>query len=94
MGQTRHSADDFTKSIINSKPIKIFNNGLMSRDFTYIEDVSEAVFRCALKPAEENKIFDKSNPDPSTSFAPHRIFNVGNTSPIKLLDFVELWKIL
>ena len=80
----------FAKSIINFEPIKIFNNGLMSRDFTYIEDVSEAVFRCALKPAEVNKNFDKSNPDPSTSFAPHRVFNVGNSSPIKLLDFVEL----
>ncbi len=80
----------FAKSIMNNQPIKIFNNGLMSRDFTYIDDVSEAVFRCALKPAELNKNFDKSKPDPSTSFAPYRIFNVGNSSPIKLLDFVEL----
>ena len=80
----------FANSILNNIPLKIFNRGEMIRDFTYIDDVAEVVFRCAFKPAEANTKFDKSNPEASSSFAPYRVFNVGNSSPIKLLDFIEM----
>tara|TARA_B100000131_G_C18110259_1_gene609363 strand:+ start:700 stop:1737 length:1038 start_codon:yes stop_codon:yes gene_type:complete len=79
----------FTKSIFSGKPINIFNNGLMKRDFTYIDDVAEAIIRCSQKPATANSNFDFYNPDPGSSFAPHRIFNVGNSNPIDLLKFIE-----
>ena len=80
----------FAKSIFESKPLKIFNYGLMKRDFTYIEDIVEAIYKCTFKPSTINQKFDPLNPDPSTSFAPHRIFNLGNNKSIKLLYFVEL----
>jgi len=79
----------FTKSIILKKPIKIFNNGNMLRDFTYIDDVVECTIRCGYKPAIKDDCFDNNNPNPSTSFAPYRIFNIGNNNPINLLDFVR-----
>ena len=79
----------FAKSILENKPIKIFNNGNMSRDFTYIDDVIEGLVRCCFKKAEVDKYFDKLNPLPSSSFAPYRIFNIGNNNTIKLMDFIE-----
>ena len=83
----------FAKSIIKSKPIKIFNFGKMRRDFTYIDDICESIFRCTFKPATSDNNFDAFNPDPSTSIAPHRIFNIGNRSNIELLYFIELMEI-
>ena len=80
----------FAKSIIDKKPIKVFNYGKMKRDFTYIDDVVEIIFRCCKKPSTIDSNFDKSNPSPSTSFAPHRIFNVGNGKPINILRFIEI----
>tara|TARA_B100000242_G_scaffold231089_1_gene171118 strand:+ start:10247 stop:11284 length:1038 start_codon:yes stop_codon:yes gene_type:complete len=80
----------FAKSILENKPIKIFNYGDMMRDFTYIDDVVEGIYKCLYKPAYPDKQFDLLNPDPSTSFAPHRIFNLGNGRPIKLLRFIDL----
>ena len=80
----------FAKSIIEEKPIKVFNNGRMSRDFTYISDITEAIFRCCSKPALPCKNFNKMNPNSSVSFAPHRIFNIGNGNPVNLLKFIEL----
>ena len=80
----------FAKAIFEGKPIKIFNNGNMQRDFTYIEDIVEAIYRCSLKPAKSNKIFDSNNPDPSTSHAPYKLFNIGNSKPINLLEFIEV----
>ena len=80
----------FAKSILDNIPIKIFNNGKMSRDFTYISDVVEVICRCCSKNVEINKNFNKFKPDPSTSFAPHKILNVGNGNPVNLLEFIEM----
>ena len=80
----------FAKAIFSGKPINIFNNGLMKRDFTYIDDVVEAIIRCSQKPATPNSDFNFLDPDPSSSFAPHRVFNVGNSNPIELMKFIEL----
>ena len=79
----------FADAILNDRPIKVFNNGDMLRDFTYIDDIVEGVIRCIDKiplPALE---WDAENPDPSTSTAPYRIYNIGNSFPIKLMDFIE-----
>ncbi len=80
----------FAKAILEEKPIKVFNFGNMRRDFTYIEDIVEAVFKCALKPPKSNVEFDRLNPDSSSSFAPYRIFNIGNGNPIELGHFIKL----
>ena len=80
----------FANAIVKGKPIKIFNNGNMQRDFTYIEDIVEAIHRCIKKPAKSNHKFDSNNPDPSTSFAPYKLFNIGNSKPVNLLSFIEL----
>ena len=80
----------FTKSILNKKPINIFNYGNMERDFTYIDDVVEAIIRCCSKPATVSELFDTKNQDPSISSAPFRIFNIGNSEPVKLLRFIEI----
>ena len=83
----------FSESIMQDKPINIFNNGEMSRDFTYIEDVVDAVFKCSFKPPKKNNEFDFENQDPSNSFAPHLVFNVGNGNPTNLLKFIEILEI-
>ena len=80
----------FAKSILKKEPIKIFNFGKMIRDFTCIDDVVEGLFRCCYKPATKNNNFNYLNPDKSTSFAPYRIFNIGNSQPIELLKFIEI----
>ena len=80
----------FAKSILENIPIRIFNNGKMSRDFTYISDVVEVIFRCCSKKVEANKNFNKLQPESSSSFAPHRILNVGNGNPVNLLEFIEI----
>ena len=80
----------FTKNIFARKSIKIFNNGDMFRDFTYIDDVVEGIIKCIFKPATPDYNFDKREPNPSTSYAPHRIFNIGNSEPVKLMDFIEI----
>ncbi len=79
----------FTKAIFAKEPINIFNNGLMIRDFTYIDDVIESVFRLIKKPSIPNLKFNKDYPDPSTSWAPYRIFNVGNSRPINLMEYIS-----
>ena len=80
----------FAKSILSQKPIDVFNNGDMFRDFTYIDDITNGIILCCSKPATVNTGFDRSNPDPSTSFAPHRIFNIGNNKPIELMQFIQV----
>ena len=80
----------FAKAIMAGEPIEIFNYGKMKRDFTYIDDIVLAIVKCTQKPATSNHLFDGLNPDPSTSFAPHRIFNIGNNNPVELLKFVEV----
>ena len=79
----------FTKAILEKKPIKIFNHGKMSRDFTYIDDVSETIFRLMSKPASSNDNFQKDNPNPSISWAPYRIFNIGNSNKVPLMKFIN-----
>ena len=79
----------FTEAIINDRPIKVFNNGNMMRDFTYIDDIIEGVFRVIFKTATPNKNFKKSNPNSSNSWAPYRIFNIGNSNPINLKKYIE-----
>jgi len=70
----------FTKAILDGKPIQVFNYGQMMRDFTYIDDIIESLCRLLNKPAEPDPEFDPSFPNPCTSLAPHRIFNIGNSS--------------
>ena len=78
----------FTQAIINNEPINIFNNGNMTRDFTYIDDIVESLMLLIKKPAQPDLNFDTSNPTPSTSWAPHRIFNIGNSNPTQLMDYI------
>ncbi len=80
----------FTKAILEGKPIQVFNNGEMERDFTYIDDIVEGIFRIltGLLP-KGNPDWDGKNPDPSSSPAPYKIFNIGNSKPVKLMDFVH-----
>lgn len=78
----------FTKAILEGRPIDIFNNGNMTRDFTFIDDVVESVVRIVDKIATPNLQFDHGNPDPMTSDAPYRIFNVGNSHPTILMDYI------
>tara|TARA_A100001388_G_scaffold258717_1_gene225450 strand:- start:4822 stop:5844 length:1023 start_codon:yes stop_codon:yes gene_type:complete len=80
----------FAKAITQGNPIKIFNYGNMIRDFTFIEDVVEGIFRCCKKPATPYLNFDKLNPNPSISDAPFRVFNLGNSNPTNLLIFIEM----
>ena len=79
----------FTKSIINNEPIKVFNKGEMIRDFTYIDDIVESLIRLLKKPATADKSFNTSDPNPSNSWAPHKIFNIGNSNPTKLMEYIE-----
>ena len=79
----------FTKAIEEGKPIEVFNNGQMSRDFTYIDDIVDGLVRVLDKPATANEQWDSDQPDPGTSPAPYRLFNIGNNNPVSLLDFIE-----
>jgi len=79
----------FADSMLRGKPINVFNHGKMSRDFTYIDDVVDAIYKCCFKIPYPNDSFYTYNPDPSTSFAPHRIFNIGSNNPISLINFIE-----
>ena len=80
----------FTKSIIEGKPIKIFNKGKMKRDFTYINDITESLVLIINKPATIDLAFDPMKPNPSTSWAPHRIFNIGNSNSINLEEYINV----
>lgn len=80
----------FAKSITEGRPIKLFNGGDMRRDFTYIDDISEAVVRLAERPPGGNADWSGANPDPSSSLAPWKIYNIGNNKPEELLDVVAL----
>jgi UDP-glucuronate 4-epimerase len=78
----------FTKAILNAEPIKIFNKGQMKRDFTYIDDIVEGVVRLLNNPPQENKNWDKAKADPGTSSAPYKIYNIGNSKPVELMEFI------
>ncbi|MGZ8165303.1 MAG: NAD-dependent epimerase [Methylobacter sp.] len=79
----------FTRNIIEGKPIDVFNYGNHRRDFTYIDDIVEGVIRVIDKPAQVNASWASENPDPGTSKAPYRIYNIGNNKPVNLLEFIE-----
>ena len=79
----------FTKAILAGQAIDIFNNGNMVRDFTYVDDIVEGLVRIADKPATSNPSFDPANPDPATSSAPYRVFNIGNSQPTPLMDYIS-----
>ncbi len=79
----------FTKNILAGKPIQVFNHGNHTRDFTYVADIVEGVIRAADNIAEPNPNWDSNNPDPATSNAPYRIFNIGNNNPVKLTEYIE-----
>ena len=80
----------FAKAILAGEPIRVFNQGRMRRDFTYIDDIVTGVIACADKPASADPSFDTAAPDPATSWAPHRLFNIGNSQPVQLLYFIDL----
>ena len=78
----------FTEAILKGEPIKVFNHGRMVRDFTYVGDIVESIRRLVVKPVQPDPGWDSLNPDPSSSNAPYRIFNIGNSSPVPLMDFI------
>ena len=80
----------FTKAILAGEPIRIFNHGRMRRDFTYIDDIVEGVIRVLDTPAAPDPAFDPADPNPSTSTAPYRVFNIGNDQPTELLRYVDV----
>jgi UDP-glucuronate 4-epimerase len=80
----------FAKAILGGDPVKLFNNGNMRRDFTYIDDVVESVVRLVDRPPAGNPNFSGSRPDPGSSSAPWRVYNIGNNKPVELLEVVRL----
>ena len=80
----------FAHAILAGEPIRVFNQGRMERDFTYIDDIAEGVIRCLDKPATADPGFDPLAPNPATAAVPHRLFNIGNSQPIALLRFIEV----
>jgi UDP-glucuronate 4-epimerase len=78
----------FTKAILEGRPIDVFNHGHMQRDFTYVDDIVEGVVRVLDKTAAPDPAFRADRPDPGTSSAPYRVFNIGNHDPVPLLDFI------
>ncbi len=79
----------FTKAIIENKPIQVFNHGKMERDFTYIDDIVEGIIRVIDNPPKPNPDWSGQHPEPDTSPAPYKIYNIGNNNSVKLLDFIS-----
>lgn len=80
----------FTKAILAGETIKVFNNGKMRRDFTYVDDIVEGILRLTQKKAESNPSWSGDCPDPGTSRAPYKIYNIGNNQPVELLEFISV----
>jgi UDP-glucuronate 4-epimerase len=80
----------FTRAILEGTPINFFNEGNMKRDFSYIDDIIEGVMRIMEKVPRQDPGWDAMNPDPATSFAPYRLYNIGNNSPVELVRFIEV----
>lgn len=80
----------FTKAILEGRPIDVFNNGQMRRDFTYVDDIAEGVIRLADQPATPNPAWNGAHPDPATSLAPYRLYNIGHHQPVELLYLIQL----
>jgi UDP-glucuronate 4-epimerase len=79
----------FTKAILEGRPIDVFNHGKMRRDFTYVDDIVEGILRVLNRPAEPDPAFNPMQPDPARSDAPYRVFNIGNSSPVQLMTYIE-----
>ena len=79
----------FTSAILEGRPIKVFNHGDMLRDFTYIDDIIEGLVRVIYHVAQPDETWQAEEPNPATSCAPYRVYNIGNSSPVKLMDFIE-----
>ena len=79
----------FTRAIMNNEPIKVFNYGKHRRDFTYIDDIVEGIIRVLDRPAPPNPDWDSDNPDPATSSAPYRVYNIGNNKPVDLMNYIK-----
>ena len=80
----------FTEAILTGKPIQVFNHGKMVRDFTYVDDIVEGICRVLDQPAKANPEWDGSSPDPATSLAPYRIYNIGNSRPVELMRYIQV----
>lgn len=80
----------FTKAIVEGRPIDVYNHGKMKRDFTYVDDIVEGIARIVPKPAQPDASWNGMTPDPSSSFAPYKIYNIGNNQPHQLMDFIEV----
>ncbi|WP_139491602.1 NAD-dependent epimerase [Brevibacillus dissolubilis] len=80
----------FTKAILEGKPIQVFNNGLMQRDFTFVDDIVEGIARLLKKKAAPNPLWTGDAPDPGTSYAPYKIYNIGNNNPVQLMKFINV----
>ncbi|MFC1681000.1 NAD-dependent epimerase [Pseudomonadota bacterium] len=80
----------FTQGIINDQPIPVYNYGNMIRDFTYVDDIVEGIVRVIDQPAKGNESWSGSNPDPASSLAPYRIYNIGNNTPVELMKYIEV----
>jgi UDP-glucuronate 4-epimerase len=80
----------FTRNIIEGRPIDVFNYGNHRRDFTYVDDIVEGVIRTMDNTAQANDDWDPANPDPGTSKAPYRIYNIGNQQPVELMRYIEV----
>ncbi len=80
----------FTKALYEGKTIDVFNHGKMKRDFTYIDDIIEGVVRVMRSTATPNKKWSATNPDPATSAAPYRLYNIGNSDPVELMDMIYM----
>lgn len=79
----------FTEAILKGEPIQVFNYGNMKRDFTYVDDIVAGVMKVADRPAKPNPDFDPQNPDPGSSKVPYKIYNIGNSSPVLLMDYIK-----
>ena len=79
----------FTRAILEGRPIEVFNHGQMQRDFTYVDDIAEGVVRASDRPAASNPEWSSDQPDPATSAAPYRLFNIGNNQPTPLMDLIS-----
>ncbi|MCD6197724.1 MAG: NAD-dependent epimerase [Deltaproteobacteria bacterium] len=80
----------FTNAILEDRPIDVFNHGKMRRDFTYVDDIVEGVVRVMDRPAEPNPGWTGDAPDPSSSYVPYKLYNIGNNQPVELLRFIEI----
>ncbi|HEX9473436.1 MAG TPA: NAD-dependent epimerase [Steroidobacteraceae bacterium] len=80
----------FTRAILAGQPIEVYNNGQMVRDFTYVDDIVEGIVRTLAQPATPDAKWDAKNPDPASSPAPYRIYNIGNSQPVNLMRYIEV----